>query len=241
MAKTNLLLISNSQQPGYAYLGHAESQIRSFLGNSVQEVLFLPYAAVLFSHDQYAAKVRRTFEGMGYALKSLHEVKEPIREIDAAQAVVVGGGNTFQLLKCLYEMNLVGPIRRSVQAGQPYMGFSAGANVAGPTIKTTNDMPVVWPPSLDALGLVPFQINPHYTDALPPDFSGETRDARIAEYLALSPRTYVVGLREGTMLHIDGRKVSLMGGKSTRVFFDAAPPREYGVDESLDFLMAPPL
>jgi dipeptidase E len=239
MPKNNLLLISNSQQPGFKYLGHAEHHIGRFLGASVQEVLFFPYAAVLFSYDHYAEKVRKTFESMGYGLKSLHEVKDPIRAIQAAQAIVVGGGNTFQLLRSLYEMNLIGPIRHSVQEGVPYMGFSAGANVAGPTIKTTNDMPVVWPPSLDALGLVPFQINPHYTDALPPDFSGETRDARIAEYLALNPDTYVVGLREGTMLHIDGAKVSLTGGKSIKVFLDAAPPREYGADESLGFLLDP--
>jgi dipeptidase E len=260
MPKTNLLLISNSQQPGYKYLGHAESHICAFLGTSVQEVLFIPYASVLFSYDRYAKKVRRTFEGMGYRLKSLHEVDDPIREIRAAQALVGGGGNTFQLLKCLYEMNLLGAIRQSVRAGIPYMGFSAGANIAGATIKTTNDMPVASPPSLDALGLVPFQINPHYTDALPPDFNGETRDARIAEYLVLNPDRCVVGLREGTMLHIDGTKVSLIGGKSIKVFFSRPPQafesalstvgedgvstvhgafKEYGADESLDFLMGP--
>ena len=239
MLQKRLLLISNSQQPGYRYLEHAEKQLCGFLGQRTREVLFIPYAAILVSHTEYAMKVRKSFEGWGYALKSLHDVVDPAREIQQASAIVVGGGNTFQLLKSLYEKDLLDVIRDRVEAGTPYIGFSAGANIAGPTIQTTNDMPVVWPPSPESLRLVPFQINPHYTEVLPPDFGGETRELRIAEFTALNQDMYVIGLREGTMLHIEHGDISLSGGKSLKLFMNGRPPVEYGAEQSLNFLLRP--
>jgi dipeptidase E len=238
MVQKRLLLISNSQQPGYRYLEHAEKQLCGFLGQT-QEVLFIPYAAVIVSHTEYAMKVRKSFESWGYGLKSLHEVDNPAREIQRASAIVVGGGNTFQLLKTLYAKDLLAGIRGRVEAGTPYIGFSAGANIAGPTIQTTNDMPVVWPPSPESLGLVPFQINPHYTDDLHPDFGGETRETRITEFTVLNPDMYVIGLREGTMLHIEHGDISLSGGKPLKLFMNGRPPVDYGPEQSLDFLLRP--
>src|SRR5262249_20247872 len=153
-----LLLISNSTLYGSAYLDHAEAEIRDFLGG-VKHVLFVPYA--LFDRDKYAATAQARFQKMGYALTSIHAVSDPIQAVNDTDAVFIAGGNTFRLLKALYDHDLLGPIHERVARGMPYISSSAGSNVAGPTIKTTNDMPTVQPPSFDALSLVSFQINPH--------------------------------------------------------------------------------
>lgn len=159
-----ILLISNSTLYGSGFLDHAESEIRSFLGN-VKLVLFVPFA--LYDRDKYAATAEQRFTKMGYGLSSIHTASDPKQAVREAEAVFIGGGNTFRLLKALYDLDLLGPIRERVEAGMPYMGSSAGSNVAGPTIRTTNDMPIVQPPSFDAIGLVSFQINPHYLDSDP--------------------------------------------------------------------------
>ena len=210
-----LLLISNSTLYGSGYLDHAESEIRSFLGD-VKRVLFVPYA--LFDRDKYAGTAQQRFQKMGYELTSIHAAGNPVAAIDETEAVFIGGGNTFRLLKALYEFNLIEAIRNRVSNGMPYIGSSAGSNVAAPTIKTTNDMPIVQPPSFNALGLVSFQINPHYLDPDPKSkHMGETREERIVQFLEEN-ETPVVGLREGAILRIENGETSLRGSSGARIF-----------------------
>ena len=232
-----LLLLSNSKNFGRGYLEHAEDAIKGFLGEDVETVLFVPFAAVRISNDDFAATVRMRFEDLGYGLESVHTARDAAAALQRAQAIVVGGGNTFHLLRGLYETGLLDAIRARARAGTPYLGWSAGANVAGPTIKTTNDMPIVEPPSLDALGLVPFQINPHYTDAQLPNHSGETRAERLAEFVAANPGVPVVGLREGSILRVEGSSVELLGEQTARVFVSGREPEEHAPGPSLRFLL----
>ena len=218
-----ILLISNSTLHGSGYLDHAEAEIRSFIGN-VRRVLFVPYA--LFDRDKYAATAQQRFEKMGYELSSVHTAADPAQAVRETDAVFIGGGNTFRLLKALYEFDLLGSIRERVAAGMPYMGSSAGSNVATPTIKTTNDMPIVQPPSFDALGLVNFQLNPHYLDPDPNSkHMGETREERLIQFLEEN-ETPVVGLREGAMLRIENGEIVLKGSTGARIFRRGMEPVE---------------
>jgi len=215
MNDKRLLLISNSTLHGSGYLDHAESEIRSFLGDA-KRVLFVPYA--LYDRDKYAANARQRFQKMGYELTSVHTVANPVAAVNETDAVFIGGGNTFRLLKALYEFDLIDAIRTRVSNGMPYIGSSAGSNVAAPTIKTTNDMPIVQPPSFNALGLVSFQINPHYLDPDPNSrHMGETREERIVQFLEEND-TPVVGLREGAMLRIESGETILRGSTGARIF-----------------------
>lgn len=220
-----LLLLSNSRDPEGRYLAWARDAIRDFLGSAVQNVLFVPYAAVTASPETYATRARHAFEAMGYGLTALIDgaVSSPADAIARAQAIVVGGGNTFRLLELLNTNDLLGEIRSRVAAGVPYIGWSAGSVVACPTIRTTNDMPIVEPPSLRALGLVPFQINAHYTTAHPPGFQGETRDERLAEFMELNRGTDVVALPEGTLLRVEGRDVVVWGTEPAKRLRHGAP------------------
>jgi dipeptidase E len=205
-----LLLISSSMVHGYGYLDHAESQIRDHLGNS-KRVAFVPFA--LFDRDAYTAKVRERLSRMGYEVSQVKSAGD----LDA-EAIFVGGGNTFRLLKTLYELNMLDPIRKLVRGGRLYIGSSAGSIIAAPTMRTTNDMPIVEPKSLDALGLVPYQINGHYIDADPSStHMGETRETRLAEYLEENT-TPVIGIREGTMLRVDDATTTVTGTKPAKVF-----------------------
>lgn len=209
-----LLLISSSNVYGYGYLDHAEPFIREFLG-AIDRVAFIPYAAR--DHAAYVDTVRDRFAKM--------EI-DVVEELDRADALFVGGGNTFRLLNTLYERRLLDAIRERVRGGLLYIGSSAGTNVAAPTIKTTNDMPVVWPPSLEAFGFVPFQINPHYLDADPTsNHQGETREERIRDFHDDNDTT-VVGLREGAMLRVDDERVQLIGSAPARIFVKGQPPSE---------------
>lgn len=208
-----LLLLSNSTNFGGTFLGHAGSALQRTLGPSITEVLFIPYAAVRLTFDDFTARVAERFEPLGYAVRSVHQERERRRAVLRAEAVVVGGGNTFHLLDMLYQEQLLEPIRERVGHGVPYVGWSAGANLACPTIRTTNDMPIVEPPSFNALGLVPFQINPHFTDARIPNHGGETRSERLQEYLAANPTMTVIGLPEGTMLDVEGDTVTFTGDR----------------------------
>ncbi len=237
MTNRRLLLLSNSKNPGASMLEHARETIKSFLGDAVSKVLFVPFAGVSWSWDEYAATVRAPFEAMGFEFASVHEAKDAVAAVEQAQAVFVGGGNTFQLLRALYDTQLIGAIRARVREGMPYMGSSAGTNVACPTIKTTNDMPIIEPPSFDALDLVPFQINPHYTDARLEGHGGETRDERLAEFLRVNPGVRIIGLREGTMLRVEGDAIELIGDKPARLFASDAEPREVAPGESLEFAL----
>ena len=237
MSSKRLLLLSNSTNYGEPYLEYPQSAIKDFLGTEVRTILFIPYAGVRMSFDDYAATVRERFEAMGYKLDSIHRAADPVAAVRSAQAVAVGGGNTFHLLRGLYEAGILDVIRERVEAGVPYIGWSAGSNVACPTIRTTNDMPVVEPPSLNALGLVPFQINPHYTDDHPAGHNGETRAQRISEFTELNPGTFVAGLREGTILRIEGSDIRLLGDQPVRIFIKGRQPVDYSPNESLRFLL----
>jgi len=200
-------------------------------------VLFVPFAAVVFSEDEYLARVRAHFGRLGYEVESLHTATDRPGAIERAEAIAVGGGNTFHLLSALYRAGVVARIRERTLSGMPYVGWSAGSNVACPTIKTTNDMPIVEPPTLNALGLIPFQINPHYTDARIEGHMGETRDERLTEFTHANPGMRVIGLREGTMLRIQGDEITLMGAKPARIFAKAERPRDISPEESLSFLL----
>ncbi len=232
-----VLLISNSTMPGMPFLAHAERPIRDFLGTAVGSVLFVPYAAVRVSLDDYTALVRECLGALGYGVDSVHETRDPRTAVREAEAIFVGGGNTFQLLRAMYSLELLEPIRQRARGGMPYMGSSAGSNVACPTVRTTNDMPIVQPPSLDALGLVPFQINPHYLDSHPDGHQGETREERIMEFTILNPGVYVVGLREGSLLRVEGSSVALLGDRPARVFRRGEEARECLPGERMDFLV----
>src|ERR1051326_2536592 len=231
-----LLLISNSTLYGSGYLDHAESEIRDFLGD-VKRVLFVPFA--LQDRDAYAATAKTRFAKMGYELSSIHTTRNPQQAIEDTEAMFIGGGNTFRLLKALYDYDLMEVIRGRVREGMPYIGSSAGSNVAGPTIKTTNDMPIVEPPSFDALGLVWFQINPHYLDADPSStHMGETREQRLVQFLEEND-TPVVGLREGAMLRIENGETLLKGSSGARIFRKGLEPVEMSAGEQIDALLQP--
>ncbi|ANM30231.1 hypothetical protein ABI59_12545 [Acidobacteria bacterium Mor1] len=218
-----LLLISNSTLYGGGYLDHCEEEIRDFLGEG-RRVLFIPYA--LYDRDAYARTAIERYRKMGYDCSSIHAAADPRQAAAEADAFFTGGGNTFRLLKTLYDNDLVETIRKRVEGGAPYMGSSAGTNVATWSIRTTNDMPIVQPPSFDALQLVPFNINPHYLDPDPGSkHMGETRQQRIEEFLEENDRT-VVGLREGAMLRVEGDRVELRGSTGARLFRRGQEPRE---------------
>ena len=229
-----LLLISNSTLYGSSYLDHAEEEIRDGLG-SIKRLLFVPYA--LHDRDAYAAQARQRFEAMGYVLDSLHEAEDQKNAVESAQAIFIGGGNTFRLLRSLYQLELLLPIRRRVEEGMFYMGSSAGAVVAGPTIKTTNDMPIVEPPSFDSLALISFQINAHYLDAEPDStHMGETREVRINQFLEEN-ETPVVGLREGCMICVEHGVHLLKGRTNARIFRRGFEPVEVRPGSTIDDLI----
>lgn len=232
-----LLLLSNSTCYRMGYLEHARDDLRDFLGDLVHTVTFVPYAGVTIAWDTYTAKVRKEFARIGYEVESVHEVSDPIATVREAEAIAVGGGNTFHLIDRLHGNGLIEPIRERVRAGVPYMGWSAGSNMACLTIKTTNDMPIVQPPTFEALGLIPFQINPHYTDAVLPQHQGETRADRIAEFIEANPEVDVVGLREGATLRVEGDSISLLGGKNMLLFRKGQEVKEYSPDDPIGFLL----
>ncbi len=232
-----LLLISNSTNYGEPYLGYTRKYIKEFLGKEVRTIAFVPYAAVDISYIEYTNMVSDVFTELGYSVKSTEDIIGSETVIEQADAIVVGGGNTFHLIHMMHQKGLVESIRKKVENGTPFIGWSAGANVACPSIKTTNDMPVIQPVSFDALSVVPFQINPHYTDGRIPNHNGESREERIKEFLELNPGFIVVGLKEGTMLRIEGETVKLLGNKTMKVFRKDLPTLEYDGNSSLDFIL----
>jgi dipeptidase E len=207
-----------------------QEQMRSFFG-SIRRVVFLPYAKA--DHDGYVRLMRERGLDAGYELVGLHTFGDPARAIEEAEAIVVGGGNTFRLLDSMYRLNLLELIRQRVRGGMRYLGVSAGCNVACPTIRTTNDMPICEPPSLDALGLVPFQVNPHYYiganwvkhgDEFVEHF-GETRDERVREFHEMND-TPVIGLYEAGLLHCENVRIRLIGTQA-RLFRKGEPPIDF--------------
>ncbi|MDQ2920060.1 MAG: dipeptidase PepE [Acidobacteriota bacterium] len=230
-----VLLISNSTLHGSGYLDHAEAEIRSFLG-STEKVLFIPYA--LYDRDAYRTTARERFQKMGYQLESIHTAANPRQAVNETDALFIGGGNTFRLLKSLYDHDLLSAIRLRVNTGMPYIGSSAGANVAGPTIKTTKDMPILQPPSFDALALVPFQISPHFLDSDPDStHMGETQEERIIQFLEEND-TPVAGLREGAMVRVENGSTVLKGSSGARIFRKGHEPVEVAHGDKLDDLLS---
>ena len=226
-----VLLISNSTLYGSGYLDHAETEIRDFLGDA-KKVLFVPYA--LYDRDGYARTAQKRFQKMGYDLTSVHTAAVPRKAVMDTEVVFIGGGNTFRLLKALYDFDLLEVIRDRVADGMPYIGSSAGSNVAGPTIKTTKDMPIVQPPSFAALGLVPFQISPHYLDPDPNStHMGETQEERILQFLEEND-TPVAGLREGAIVRIENGATILKGSSGARIFRRGIAPVEVSPGAQLD-------
>lgn len=230
-----LLLVSSSNLAGTGYLDHCEAEAKR-LFEGCGRVLFVPYA--LRDLDGYAEMARARFARMGLALDSIHTADDEREAVEEARGFFVGGGNTFRLLDELDRRSLLEPIRRRVlEDGVPYMGTSAGTNVACRTIETTNDMPIRWPRSPHALSLVPFNVNPHYIDPDPSStHMGETREQRILEFLE-EHDAIVVGLREGAMLRVEGDAVTLVGERGARLFRRGAAPAEYAPPARMDFLL----
>jgi dipeptidase E len=240
-----LLLISNSTNAGEEYLLWPRMYIQEFLKrHGITEVLFIPYAGVNLcedgldaSYNVYEDRVRNVFDTMGVRIRSIHNDANPVQSVHHAECIMVGGGNTFHLVKMMHETGIMHAIRKKVMDGTPFAGWSAGANVACPTMKTTNDMPIVEPASFECLDLVPFQINPHYLDANPAGHGGETREQRLAEFLVVNRSVTVVGLREGTLLEVNGDRITLQGSRPMRVFKYGEQPVEISPGGDIQFLL----
>lgn len=242
----NLLLISNSTMRGESYLGWCKDMIADFCQrHQVKRVLFVPFAGVSLadggleaSYNAYEEKVKKVYAEFGVELHSVHHDADPVKAVYEAECVAVGGGNTFHLVKELHRLGLMQAISRRASNGMPYMGWSAGSNVAGPTLCTTNDMPIVEPASFDCMNLVPFQINPHYTDFFDPKHGGETRDDRLKEYIMVNPDAVVAAIREATALLLEEGKLRLIGKPNKMKVFHTtmANTKEYGLDDDINFL-----
>ncbi|MEI6062817.1 MAG: dipeptidase PepE [Bacteroidota bacterium] len=233
-----LLLLSNSTNQGEDYLGWPRDIIRQFIEkNAIKSCVFVPYAGVTVSWNDYTDRVKNVFEQFGCDLTSVHAASDPVQAVNEAGCIVVGGGNTFRLVQMMHETGIMAAIRRKSLSGTPFIGWSAGSNVACPTLCTTNDMPIIQPLSFSTLDLVPFQINPHYLDANPEGHGGETREQRINEFQALNPKVVVTGLREATALYLDEAKLQLLGNRSMRLFLAGEEPVEYQPGDEISFLL----
>lgn len=218
------LLLSASRADNTDYLTHALPFLAEFLSqaklNAKASVLFVPYAGVTISYDEYFNKVKNALESLPIELNSIHHASDMDAALNEADAVLIGGGNTFQLLNILYKNGLIDKIRSRVEQGMAYIGWSAGSNIAGLSIKTTNDMPIIEPPSFEALGIVPVQLNPHYTEYQAPGHNGETREMRLAEFMVVNPETTVIGIQEGSALLLQDNNLTLVGDKPAYVFMN---------------------
>ena len=231
----DLLLFSSTSVHGYAPLEHAMDVMAEIVG-SAKVLHFAPFAIV--DHELYTARVQEVLAPIGVPVVGLHAVADPRAAVEEAEVLFIGGGNSFRLLTALWKLGLIEPVRRRVQAGElRFVGSSAGTNMACPSLRTTNDMPIVQPPTFEALGLVPFQVNPHYTDPDPTStHRGETREQRIAEFLEEND-VAVVGLREGSWLRRRGPSLQLGGITGARLFQRGAEPREYAPGTDLSWLL----
>jgi len=232
-----MLLLSNSTMPGKPYFEWAKPHLSAFLKQISGEVVFIPFAGVTFSYDEYYGIVKEVFYSLNVNMAGLHQSLNMIESIESASAIIIGGGNTFHLLNELYINDLMGVIQRRVRSGVPYIGWSAGSNVVGPTIKTTNDMPIVQPQSFDALNLVPFQVNPHYTELTIPNHGGESRAQRLMEFLQVNQKATVIALPEGALLEIGEKSVNLKGTHSAKIFRFGKEILEVTSTDDLDWLL----
>jgi len=222
----NILLASTSTLFGGKYLDYIKNEISELFQDTTQ-VIFIPYARPGgISYDEYTSKARGIFEKIGKELVGIHTFKDPVKGLQEAQGLFTGGGNTFVLVDTLYRLKMMEVLRQRILEGLPYLGSSAGSNICGISMNTTNDMPIVYPPSFKTLGVVPFNINPHYLD---PDVNskhmGETRETRIKEFHSQST-VPVVGLREGSWIRVKGNQNILMGNLSARIFQQGQDPIE---------------
>jgi dipeptidase E len=222
---------------GEPFLDYPKQIIADFLGDKPINALFIPYAGVSISWDRYENKVKERFNEIGHNIVSIHHFDNPIKAIEDTEAIVVGGGNTWNLLRMVQKNKLTDAIRTKILTNTKYIGWSAGSNIACPTIKTTNDMPIVEVDTLNALNLIPFQINPHFIDTNPTNFGGETREDRILEFLEKNRQTTVVGLREGCMLLIANDNVKYIGKKPLRIFKYNNTPYEIDYNNDFNFLI----
>jgi dipeptidase E len=223
----NLLLLSNSRMPTTAYLEHAVGAIRETIG-AAKKIVLIPYASVTIAWDSTAKNVRNALEPLrdaGVEITAIHHFKDPAKALAEADAIMVNGGNTFNLLHHLRRKEIIVPLRTQILAGKPYVGWSAGSAICAPTIRTTNDMPIIDPSGLDALGVIDFQLNAHYTNAVPEGWMGETRDQRLAEFVALNPTVPVFGLPEGDWLRVRGSEIALHGPFPGKWFRAAREPQ----------------
>lgn len=227
----NVLLASTSTLHGGEYLGYLGEELPLLFG-SAKEIVFVPFARPGgISHDEYTAKAAAHFATLGIALRGLHSYADPKEALAKADGIFTGGGNTFLLLHSLYRLGILEDLREAIKKGTPYLGTSAGSVIAGPSICTTNDMPIIHPPKLESLGIVPFCINAHYLDPDPNStHNGETRETRLKEFQTLNAET-VVGLREGSWARLVGDKVTLEGAHSSRIFVQGKEPYELAAGE----------
>jgi len=233
-----LLLLSNSTNQGEEYLGWPREILSRFIKtNNIKSFVFVPFAGVTVTWDDYATRVQDVFSLWGCKVQSVHTVSDPALLVRKAECIVVGGGNTFRLVQMMHDTGIMAAIREKVLAGTPFIGWSAGSNVACPTLCTTNDMPIIQPASFKTLNLIPFQINPHYLDANPEGHGGETREQRINEFQALNTEVVVAGLREATALHVDGSSLHLLGKRSMRLFISGKEPVELEPGTNLNHLL----
>lgn len=222
----NFILASTSTVYGSDYLAYLKDEVAD-LFQGVKEIIFVPYARPSgVSYDEYTQVANKFFNSIGIKTVGLHSFDNPKQALTQAQGIFTGGGNTFLLLKTLYELNLIQDIKNKISEGTPYLGTSAGSNIAGLNIRTTNDMPIVYPPSFDAMGVIPFNINPHYLDPDPTSkHKGETRETRILEFLTQNDTT-VIGIREGNWIRGKGEKLTIEGNLDTRIFQANKDPYE---------------
>ena len=233
-----LLLLSNSTNPGEDYLGWPREILADFIRlNNLKSCLFVPYAGVTVGWDDYTNRVSDVFGLWGCMVQSVHTAADPVSAVHQAECIVVGGGNTFRLVQMMHDTGIMNAIREKAKAGTPFIGWSAGSNVACPSLRTTNDMPIIQPSSFHTLNLIPFQINPHYLDANPEGHGGETREQRINEFQALNPEVVVVGLREATALLLNGDRLQLLGERPMRLFKAGEAPSELFASDDLSFLL----
>ena len=236
-----LLLISNSTNAGEAYLDYPKNNIHDFLGEKCVKCLFIPYAGVTVTWDDYEKKVKNRFNEVGHDIVSIHHFDDPVKAVEEADCIVIGGGNTWKLLHDMHANKLIEPIRKKVLGGTPYIGWSAGSNVTCPTLMTTNDMPIIDPLGFDALNLIPFQINPHYLDKKVEGHGGESREDRILEFIEVNREVYVAGLREGCMFVVEDDKMRIIGQRNLRLFKYGEETREIAPTEDFTFLLKKPM
>lgn len=232
----NIIIASTSTLHDGSYLEYLLPALQSHFKNA-KTILFIPYARPGgISHEDYTQKVRHAFQQLGISVTGIHEYDNPAEAITNAEAIFTGGGNTFVLVTQLYKNKCMEVLEMAVKNGTPYLGTSAGSNICGLSMQTTNDMPIVYPPSFKTLGFVPFNINPHYLDPIPGStHMGETRETRILEFHAYN-NIPVVGLREGSWLEVKGDHITLKGNLPARIFMARHLPEEIAPESDLSTL-----